>query len=42
MRTVLVGKPEGKFLFGRLTHRWEDIIKIGIKYIECEGWCRFI
>ena len=25
MYRVLVGKPEGKRLLGRLTHRWEDI-----------------
>jgi hypothetical protein len=28
---VLVGKPEGKRLLGRLKRRWEDIIEIGLK-----------
>jgi hypothetical protein len=32
---VLVGKPEGRRLLGRLRHRWEDNIKMDLKE---EGW----
>jgi hypothetical protein len=31
---ILAGKPEGKRLLGRPRHRWEDIIKIVIKWDE--------
>jgi hypothetical protein len=34
---ILVGKPEGKRPFGRLTRRWEDNIKMALKEIESEG-----
>jgi hypothetical protein len=32
---MLVGKPEGKIPLGRLTHRWEDNVKIDLREI---GW----
>jgi len=28
---ILVGKPEGKRLLGRLRHRWEDNIRINLR-----------
>jgi hypothetical protein len=28
---VLVGKPKGKRLLGRLKRRWKDIIEIGLQ-----------
>jgi hypothetical protein len=28
---ILVEKPEGKSLFGRPNHRWDDNIKMNIK-----------
>jgi hypothetical protein len=31
----LVGKPEGRRPLGRLSRRWEDIIKMGLQEI---GW----
>jgi hypothetical protein len=31
---ILVGKPEGKRLLGRPTHRWENNITINIQEIE--------
>jgi hypothetical protein len=31
-----VGKPEGKRLLGRLSHRWVGNIKIDLRHI---GWC---
>ena len=34
---VLVGKPEGKRPLGRLRHRWEDNIKMGLKEVGCGG-----
>jgi hypothetical protein len=32
---ILVGKPEGKRLLGRLRHRWVDNIKMDLREI---GW----
>ena len=32
---VLVGKPEGKIPLGRLRHRWEDNIKMGLQEVGC-------
>ena len=32
---VLVGKPEGRRLLGRPTHRWEDNIKMDVREV---GW----
>jgi hypothetical protein len=34
---MLVGKPEGKRPLGRLSHRWEDNIKIDFGEIGCES-----
>jgi hypothetical protein len=31
----LAGKPEGKGPLGRTRHRWEDIVRTGVKEI---GW----
>jgi hypothetical protein len=31
MYKILVGKPEGKRLFGRPRHRWEDNTKVDLK-----------
>ena len=31
---VLIGKPEGKRLFGRPRRRWEDNIKIDLQEVE--------
>jgi hypothetical protein len=36
---VLVGKPEGKRLLGRLKCRWENGIRIDLRKMA-EGWCR--
>jgi hypothetical protein len=33
---ILVGKPEGKKLFGGLRHRWEDNTNMDIEEIGCE------
>jgi len=33
---VLVGKPEGKRLLGRLRHRWENNIKMNLQEVRCE------
>jgi hypothetical protein len=30
-----VGKPEGKRPLGRLSHRWEDNIRVNLREIEC-------
>jgi hypothetical protein len=35
--TILVGKPEGEILLGRLGHRWVDIIKIDLREIGWDG-----
>jgi hypothetical protein len=32
---VFVGKPKGKRPLGRLTHRWEDTIKMDLREV---GW----
>jgi len=32
---VLVGKPEGKRLFGRSRNRWEGTIKINLQEVGC-------
>ena len=32
---VLVGKPEGKRLFGRPRRRWKDNIKTDLKEVGC-------
>jgi hypothetical protein len=34
---VLVGRPSGKRPLGRLTHRWEDNIKMDIREIGITG-----
>jgi len=34
---VLVGKLEGKRLFGRPRLRWEDNIKMDLQEVECES-----
>jgi len=34
---VLVGKPEGKRLLGKLRCRWEDYIKMDLQEVGCEG-----
>jgi len=34
---VLVGKPEGKRLLGKLRRRWEDCIKMDLQEVGCEG-----
>jgi len=34
---ILVGKPEGKRLFGRPRLRWEDNIKVNLKEVGCGG-----
>jgi hypothetical protein len=34
---MLVGKPEGKRLFGRCRHRWEDNITINHKEVGSSG-----
>jgi hypothetical protein len=30
-------KPEGKILFGRSRHRWENNIQMNMKEVGCEG-----
>ena len=35
---VLVGKPEGKRLFGRHRRRWEDNIMMDLQDEGCEAW----
>jgi hypothetical protein len=37
MRTILVGKPEGKRLLGRPRHRWVDNNKMDFREIGCRG-----
>jgi len=34
---ILVGKPEGKRLLGRLRLRWEDNIKMNLQELGCGG-----
>jgi hypothetical protein len=34
----LVEKPRGKKELGKPRHRWEDIIRMGLKEIKCEVW----
>ena len=34
---VLVGKPEGKRVLGRLRRRWEDNIKMEFQEVGCRG-----
>jgi hypothetical protein len=34
---VLVGRPEGKRPLGKLRHRWEDNIKMGLREIRING-----
>jgi len=34
---VLVGKPEGKILLGRLRRRWDDTIKMDLQEVGCGG-----
>jgi hypothetical protein len=33
----LVRKPEGKRLYGRPNHRWEDNIKMDLQEVGCGG-----
>jgi hypothetical protein len=35
---VLVGKSEGKKLFGRPRHRWKDNIKMDLQEVVWEMW----
>jgi hypothetical protein len=35
---VLVGKHEGKILFGRPRHRWEDNSKMDLQEVGCGDW----
>jgi len=35
--SVLVGKPEGNRLLGRLRRRWEDNIKMDLQEMGCGG-----
>jgi hypothetical protein len=37
---VLLGKPEGKRLLGRLRRRWKDNIKMNLKEVGCGGMDR--
>jgi hypothetical protein len=39
---VLVGKPEGKRLFGRPRHRWEDNIKMDLQEVGWGEWTGLI
>jgi hypothetical protein len=32
---VLMGKPEGKILLGRLRHRWENGVRMDLRKIGC-------
>jgi hypothetical protein len=34
---VVRGKPEGKRLLGRPSHRWEDNIKMDLEGMGCRG-----
>jgi hypothetical protein len=34
---LLVGKHEGKRPLGRPRHRWEDIIKVDLQEVGCQG-----
>jgi hypothetical protein len=34
---VLVGRPEGKRLLGKLTRRWKDNIKMDLREIGIDG-----
>jgi hypothetical protein len=34
---VLIGRPEGKKLLGRLRRRWEDNIKMDLMVIRIDG-----
>jgi hypothetical protein len=34
---VLVGKPEGKRPLGKPSRRWEDITKMDVQEVGCEG-----
>jgi len=38
VQRVLVGKPEGKRPLGRLTHRWEDNIKMDLQEVGGGPW----
>ena len=40
--TVLVGRPEGKRPFGRLRHRWENIIKTNLQELGWRAWTGLI
>jgi hypothetical protein len=33
---ILMGKPEGKRLQGRIRRRWEDNIKMDLQEVGCE------
>jgi hypothetical protein len=39
---ILMGKPEGRRSLGRPRHRWEDVIKMGLREISLVGvnWIR--
>jgi hypothetical protein len=30
---ILMGRPEGKTPFGRPRHKWEDNVKMDVKYV---------
>jgi hypothetical protein len=34
---LLVGKPEGKRPLGKRRRKWEDIIKMDFREMDCEG-----
>ena len=35
---VMMRKPEGKGLLGRLRRRWEDNIKMDLQEVRCGVW----
>jgi hypothetical protein len=37
VKSVVVGKPEGKILLGRPRRRWEDNIKMNLQEEGCGG-----
>ena len=34
---ILVGKPKGKRPLGRPRYRWEDIIEMDLREVDCDG-----
>jgi hypothetical protein len=39
---ILVGRPEGRRLFGRPRRRWEDIIKLDLQEVGLVVWTGLI